>query len=75
MHAWTPSWRAHTQVLEAPTGENAFGVVRLFDDRVVIDGRGTTVTDRDLPIGRNGGPRRGLDCGGVTNLSGKCSVQ
>ncbi|GAB4817700.1 hypothetical protein N2152v2_004746 [Parachlorella kessleri] len=34
-------------MLEAPSGSNAYGVVQVLEDRVVIEGRGT-VTSRDL---------------------------
>ena len=37
-------------VLEAPEHGNAFAIIRVHDDRIVIDGCGTSVTSRVLPI-------------------------
>ena len=34
-------------MLEAPSGSNAYGVVKVLQDRLVIEGRGT-VTSREL---------------------------
>ena len=37
-------------LLEAPLHGNAFGVVRVHADRIAIDGCGTAVSDRTLPL-------------------------
>ena len=37
-------------IVEAPAGSNAFAVVRVYADRVEIDGLGTSVTSRTLPL-------------------------
>lgn len=37
-------------ILEAPVGSNAYGVCRLFADRIEIDGCGTCLSTRTLPL-------------------------
>ena len=38
-------------LLEVPEGENAYGLLKCWPDRVAIDGCGTRVTSRELTIG------------------------
>ena len=37
-------------ILESPAGSNAFGVLRIYADRIEIDGCGTALTSRTLPL-------------------------